>query len=225
MAKPTIVKRTVKGAALTYTEHDDNFENLRNATITVTGGATQVTADLNGTITLVAGSNVTITGNNSTKQITIASTGGASANAFGKIVVAGQSDVDADSSTDTLTLVAGSNVTLTTNSTTDTVTIASSVTGVTNPLTANLNLNNFTIVNTGGNLRVGDDINFPSGAGPFVPSGGELRVRGGTIHLESTNDPGLKVTLTTGTPSNTSAPTSYMKIIVNNTTRYIPYYT
>lgn len=48
----------------------------------------------------------------------------AGANAFGKIVVSGQSDVDADTSSDTLTLAAGSGVTLTTNAGTDTVTIA-----------------------------------------------------------------------------------------------------
>lgn len=50
----------------------------------------------------------------------------AGGNAFGKIVVSGQSDVDADSSSDTLTLAAGSNITLTTNAGTDTVTIAAS---------------------------------------------------------------------------------------------------
>ena len=64
MAKPTITTRASKGAALTYTELDTNFSNIKDATITITGGATAVTADLNGTITLVAGTNVTITGNN-----------------------------------------------------------------------------------------------------------------------------------------------------------------
>jgi hypothetical protein len=78
MAKPTIVTRAGKGAALTYTELDNNFSNIKDATITIQGGTggVNVTADLNGTITLVAGSNVTITGNNSAKTITIASSGG-----------------------------------------------------------------------------------------------------------------------------------------------------
>lgn len=76
MAKPAITKRSVKGAALTYSELDTNFQNLSDATVTITGGSTAVTADLNGTITLVAGSNVTITGDNTAKTITIASTGG-----------------------------------------------------------------------------------------------------------------------------------------------------
>jgi hypothetical protein len=144
MAKPAITKRAVKAAALTYAELDTNFQNLADATLSLTGGSTAVTADLNGNITLVAGTGVTITGDNSAKTITItnASLG---ANAFGKIVVAGQSDVDADTTGDTLTLAAGSNITLTTNASTDTVTIAASVTGVTNPLTANLNTSNFII--------------------------------------------------------------------------------
>ena len=71
MPKPSITKRTTKGAALTYSELDTNFQNLADATITVTGGSTAVTADLNGNITLVAGTNVTITGNNTAKTITI----------------------------------------------------------------------------------------------------------------------------------------------------------
>ena len=45
-------------------------------------------------------------------------------NLFGKISVAGQSDVVADSTNDTLTLIAGSNVTITTNATNDEITIS-----------------------------------------------------------------------------------------------------
>jgi hypothetical protein len=153
MAKPAITKRAVKAAALTYAELDTNFQNLADATLSLTGGSTAVIADLNGNITLVAGTGVTITGDNSAKTITItnASLG---ANAFGKIVVAGQSDVDADTTGDTLTLVAGSNVTLTTNSSTDTITIATAVSGLTNPLTADLTLGNFAIVDTNGEATV-----------------------------------------------------------------------
>lgn len=78
MTKPTITKRSVKGAALTYAELDSNFDNLRDATITLRAGTggTQVTADLNGQITLVAGTNVTLTGDNTAKTITIDATGG-----------------------------------------------------------------------------------------------------------------------------------------------------
>jgi hypothetical protein len=80
MPKPSITKRVTKGAALTYAELDTNFQNIVDATISITGGTggTAVTADLNGNITLVAGTNVTITGNNTAKTITIASSGGTS---------------------------------------------------------------------------------------------------------------------------------------------------
>jgi hypothetical protein len=84
-------------------------------------------------------------------RITSASNG---SNTFSTISVAGQSDVVADSATDTLTLVAGSNITLTTNSSTDSVTIAASVTGVTNPLTADLTLGSYKIVDTNGEATI-----------------------------------------------------------------------
>jgi hypothetical protein len=73
MAKPAITKRAVKAAALTYAELDTNFQNLADATLTLTAGTggTQVTADLNGTITLVAGTGITLTGNNTSKTVTI----------------------------------------------------------------------------------------------------------------------------------------------------------
>jgi hypothetical protein len=73
MAKPAITKRAVKAAALTYAELDTNFQNLADATLTLTAGSggTQVTADLNGAITLVAGTGITLTGNNTAKTVTI----------------------------------------------------------------------------------------------------------------------------------------------------------
>jgi len=56
MAKPTIVTRAGKGSALTFTEGDNNFTNLQNATITVAGdGGTSQAIDLNGTITVSGG--------------------------------------------------------------------------------------------------------------------------------------------------------------------------
>lgn len=178
MAKPSITKRTTKGAALTYAELDANFQNLTDATVSLTAGTagTQVTADLNGNITLVAGTGITLAGNNTSKTITITST----------------------------------------------------ATGtVTNPLTADLNLNGYNISSGGvGNINVDDDINFPSGTGPNVPGAGQLLVRGGEIKLQYTADPGLLLAgATLGTPSNTSTPTTYLKVSVNGSIRYIPLYT
>jgi hypothetical protein len=123
MAKPAITFRSVKGEALSYSELDTNFTNLKDATFGVTVGANTATIDLNSALTLVAGSNVSLSLNTSTDTLTIASTA-TGGNAFGRIAVAGQSDVVADSTSDTLTLIAGSNITLTTSAGLDTVTIA-----------------------------------------------------------------------------------------------------
>lgn len=78
MAKPSVTLRSGKGSALTYSELDANFTNLKDATVTLKAGTggTDVSGDLNSTITLVAGSNVTLTGDNTAKTITIASSGG-----------------------------------------------------------------------------------------------------------------------------------------------------
>jgi hypothetical protein len=72
MTKPVIVTRTTKGEPLTYAEHDANFTNLQNATVSVTAGTggTSVVSDLNGNITLVAGNGITLTGDNTAKTIT-----------------------------------------------------------------------------------------------------------------------------------------------------------
>lgn len=78
MTKPAVTLRGTKGSPLTNAELDTNFENLRDATITLQANTsgTNVVADLNGTITLVAGSGVNITGNNTSKTITITNTFG-----------------------------------------------------------------------------------------------------------------------------------------------------
>lgn len=78
MAKPSVTLRASKGSALTYSELDQNFTNLKDATVSLTAGSggTQVTSDLNGNITLVAGTGITLTGNNTAKTVTI--TGGTS---------------------------------------------------------------------------------------------------------------------------------------------------
>jgi hypothetical protein len=125
MAKPLMVLRNVKTTALTHTEHDQNFLNLRDATVSLTAGTggTSVVSDLNGNITLVAGTNVTITGDNTAKTITI-NAANESQNIFQNIAVAGQSTVSADATNDTVTFAAGSNVTITTDAATDTITFA-----------------------------------------------------------------------------------------------------
>lgn len=56
MTKPVIVTRLGKGSELTFQEGDDNFTNLRDATVTVAGDSgTSQAVDLNGTITVAGG--------------------------------------------------------------------------------------------------------------------------------------------------------------------------
>lgn len=128
MAKPAITLRSATAPTpLTYAQLDQNFTNLKDATISLdagTGGTT-VTADLNGKITLVAGTGITLSGDNTAKTLTITNSS-LGANSFGKIVVSGQSDVDADTTADTLTLVAGVGINITTDAGTDSVTIEAS---------------------------------------------------------------------------------------------------
>lgn len=73
MTKPVIIKRIDKGEPLTYAEQDQNFQNLKDATVSLVAGSggTSVAADLNGTITLVAGTGITLSGDNSAKTVTI----------------------------------------------------------------------------------------------------------------------------------------------------------
>lgn len=130
MTKPVMVLRNVKAAALTHSEHDQNFINLRDATISLVAGTggTAVASDLNGSITLVAGTNVTLSGDNTAKTITI-NAANESQNIFQNIAVAGQSTVSADTTSDTLTLVAGTNVSITTDAATDSITINNTAPG------------------------------------------------------------------------------------------------
>jgi hypothetical protein len=71
MAKPTIVTRATKGSALTWTEGDSNFTNLRDATLSVTDGTNTKALNLNDTLTFTAGTNVTLSVNATTGVVTI----------------------------------------------------------------------------------------------------------------------------------------------------------
>jgi hypothetical protein len=59
MAKPSITKRAVKAAALTYAELDTNFQNLADATVAVTGDTGTITNDLNGSFQIAGGTGLT----------------------------------------------------------------------------------------------------------------------------------------------------------------------
>lgn len=75
MTKPAVTLRNTKGSALTFTELDANFTNLRDSAISIAGGdSSLIQLDLNDTFTISAGSNITIDFDVVSKQITINST-------------------------------------------------------------------------------------------------------------------------------------------------------
>jgi hypothetical protein len=80
MTKPAITKRATKGSALTYSELDTNFQNLADATITVSDGTNSKALNLNDTLEFTAGSNITIGVNSSTGVVTITGTGSGTIN-------------------------------------------------------------------------------------------------------------------------------------------------
>jgi len=100
MAKPTIVTRATKGSALTWTEGDNNFTNLQNATITVAGdsGSNQA-IDLNGTITVSGGTGLSSAMTSNTVTINLDNTA-VSANTYaGRFTVDAQGRITAADNT------------------------------------------------------------------------------------------------------------------------------
>jgi hypothetical protein len=93
MTKPAITLRATKGLALDYTELDNNFTNLRDATLSVTDGTNTKAFNLNDTVTFTAGTNVTIGVNPTTGAITINSASGVASqlsisyNSAGQVVI------------------------------------------------------------------------------------------------------------------------------------------
>ena len=74
MAKPTIVKRLVKGSHLTFTELDANFQNLQDATVTVNGDTGSTVSDLNGSVTIAGGTALTTSVAGSTLTVNLDNT-------------------------------------------------------------------------------------------------------------------------------------------------------
>lgn len=62
-----------------------------------------------------------------------------------------------------------------------------------------------------------------------TPSGVRLDISADQVNISGSPGTvkvtGLELSQTTGTPNNTSTPTGYIQVIINGTTRYMPYYT
>jgi hypothetical protein len=71
MAKPAITFRSVKGEALSYSELDTNFTNLRDSTIGFTVGSDTAQLDLNGALAITAGTGISLAINPTTDTLTI----------------------------------------------------------------------------------------------------------------------------------------------------------
>lgn len=115
-------------SGITQEQADARYAMEAFARVAVSGQSDVVADNKGDTLTLVAGSNVTLTTSPSGDSVTIAASGGGGGgNAFGKVVVAGESDVDADASSDTLELEAGAGILLSTTPASDKVTIETDV--------------------------------------------------------------------------------------------------
>ena len=70
MALPSITTRSAKGSALTFSEADANFTNLRDAIISVTDGVSSTDINLNSAITFAAGIGISVSESNGTITVT-----------------------------------------------------------------------------------------------------------------------------------------------------------
>ena len=186
-------------------------------TLTVAGQSDVVADSATDILTFAGGTGITITTTPGTDTVTFTNSG--IPNSFATISVAGQTSVVADTSTDTLTLVAGTGITLTTNATTDTITVASG-------FNQSLNTTDSVVFSSvTASTLVSNGVGTPTytSASDFIfttgNSVGALVLNG---DLEMTG--AMTIASTTGTPSNTSTPTGWLKVTVGSNVRYLPLY-
>lgn len=194
MALPTIVTRTGKGSALSFAEADANFENLRDAVITVGDGTNTTDITLNGAITFTAGTGISITESNGV--ITVDNTVADTTN----FNISDGTNSGTISDGQTVNLVDDGVISLTYNNSTQTISASFSNPGYITELNddgspqlgGTLDTNGNSIINSGGGtLGVtsaggfnvscsGGQISFNATSGVLLQQG-DLDVNGGTI--------------------------------------------
>lgn len=190
----TLVAGTGIGITTDASADSITIANTTNlfSTIAVSGQSNVVADATSDTLTFVAGSGITLTTDASADSVTITNSA-TGANAFGNILVSGQSTVAADSTNDNLTLVAGSNMTITTNASNDTITFASSGGGSSQNLFSNIAVSGQGTIQADATT---DTLTFEAGSGI-------------TLTTDTTND---KLTITsTGSSGNAANAASSIK--------------
>jgi len=230
MAKPAITFRSVKGEALSYSELDTNFQNLKDATFGVTVGANTATVDLNSALTLVAGSNITLTLNTSTDTLTIASTGG-SAGEFEDIYVddsiIGPEYVDDSGVQPRLDIISSQYSGL--------IGAPSKIRLLGSVSNEDSGVKTSPVVISAGRVLSGSvtyanttfDYNLTTSESDLLVLGNITASSSGTIQAGTLSASSLYRYASgypTGTPSNTATPAGYLLVEVGGSNRYIPYY-
>ncbi len=119
------ITTNASGDTITFASSGGGGSQNLFSTFAVSGQNNVVADSTTDTLTFVAGTGITLTTDSSADSITITNSA-TGANAFGNVVVSGQSTVAADGTNDNLTLVAGTGITLTTDASADSVTITNS---------------------------------------------------------------------------------------------------
>ena len=119
------ITTNASGDTITFASSGGGGSQNLFSTFAVSGQNNVVADSTTDTFTFVAGTGITLTTDASADSITITNSA-TGANAFGNVVVSGQSTVAADGTNDNLTLVAGTGITLTTDASADSVTITNS---------------------------------------------------------------------------------------------------
>jgi hypothetical protein len=178
----------------------------------VSDGINSSAIDLNGTLQFTAGSNVTITENNGV--ITIAASGGGSLDV--DLIEVGEADTD----TVVISAEQSQNKALTLQSYNAAVPNQSNKINL--PVSGAIEV--FASQTVFGNNTGNSVINFTDSAwniaGLITHSSGTLEVDPSTFFVNSA----LKVKSTTGTPTDTSTPASWLKVTVGSTDYYLPLY-